>query len=272
MLQEYSYPFTGVLSSNHLDIAGGDARLYDLQLKVVPNPNLNLKLVCEYPSYIERKPSIDRPGQCSGSGARADRFPRNDPRHGQQAAGDGADRLSRGGAVARPGIRQFRGGELGPERNEFTYAFEPFPAPAAKQAKYRRRTPDGKGRVRKPAADAKSPHEYTLQFTLRDTDGFKARDPIFLTLVAVPDEPPEVKVRLVGTREPVVTPKGRLPVTGMITDDQGLGRAWWDYTVEERAAPAIAAKPSADPGQKPAKPPKLPGSDRAKSALLAEVA
>ena len=81
----------------------------------------------------------------------------------------------------------------------------------------------------------KPPHEVTLQFTLRDTDGFKARDPIFLTLVAVPDEPPEVKVRLVGTREPVVTPKGRLPVTGTITDDHGLGRVWWAYTVEERA-------------------------------------
>ena len=56
VLQEYSYPFTGVLSSIHLDIAGGDARLYDLQLKVVPNPNLNLKLVCEYPAYMERSP------------------------------------------------------------------------------------------------------------------------------------------------------------------------------------------------------------------------
>ena len=55
-LQEYSYPFTGVLSSIHLDVAGGDARLYDLQLKVVPNPNLNLKLVCEYPPYMERNP------------------------------------------------------------------------------------------------------------------------------------------------------------------------------------------------------------------------
>ena len=59
----------------------------------------------------------------------------------------------------------------------------------------------------------------------------------------VPDEPPEVKVRLVGTREPCVTPKGRLPVTGTISDDRGLGRAWWHYTVEERAAAAIPAKP-----------------------------
>ena len=105
---------------------------------------------------------------------------------------------------------------------------------------------------------AKSPHEVTLQFTLRDTDGFKARDPIFLTLVAVPDEPPEVKVRLVGTREPVVTPKGRLPVTGTISDDHGLGRAWWAYAVEERAASAIPTKPSGNPLQMPDEAPKAP--------------
>ena len=59
---------------------------------------------------------------------------------------------------------------------------------------------------------------------LRDTDGLKARDPLFLTLVAVPDEPPEVKVRMVGTREPCITPKGRVPFTGTITDDHGLGQ------------------------------------------------
>ena len=75
VLQEYSYQFTGVLSSKHLDIAGGDGRLYDLQLKVVPNPTLNLKLVCEYPRYIERDPkTID-----SVSGAVPVRVPIGSP-------------------------------------------------------------------------------------------------------------------------------------------------------------------------------------------------
>ena len=66
----------------------------------------------------------------------------------------------------------------------------------------------------------------------------------------MPDEPPDVKVRLVGTREPVVTAKGRLPATGKITDDHGLGRAWWDYAVEQ--PPAAIAPPA--PGEKPAAP------------------
>ena len=155
---------------------------------------------------------------------------------------------------------------MGAERNEFTYTFEPFPPPPAKQRGHGE--PRETGARNQPAA--KPPHEYTLQFTLRDTDGFKARDPIFLTLVPVPDEPPEVKVRLVGTREPVVTPKGRLPVTGTITDDHGLGRAWWGYTVEERAAPAIPAKPSGDSSQKPGEPPKAP-PQRSGEVPLAEL-
>ena len=255
VLREYSYSFTGVLSSKHLDIAGGDARLYGLQLKVVPNPNLSLRVVRTYPSYIDRKPSIIDPV----SAAVPVRVPigstvtiqgkANKPLETVQIDCPGAERRT-------DWPQEFRGGALGPDQDEFTYAFVPFPAPAAKPAK----TPANameKGHA-ETAAEAKSPHEYTLQFALRDTDGFKSRDPITMTLVAVPDEPPEVRVRLVGTREPVVTPKGRLPVTGMITDDWGLGRAWWAYAVEERAAPAVAAKPSADPGQKPSEAPKAP--------------
>ncbi len=255
VLQEYSYPFTGVLSSIHLDIAGGDGRLYDLQLKVVPNPNLNLKVVCEYPRYMERGPlTID-----SASGAVPVRVPIG-------------SRVTLTGTSSKPletaridspatessaaWCRQFLGNELGAERNEFSYQFEPFPAPTATETNTAARA-DGKGTAEaKPAA--KSPHEVALQFTLRDTDGLKARDPILLSLVAVPDEPPEVKVRLVGTREPVVTPKGRLPVTGTISDDHGLSRVWWNYTVEERAASATPKMPSDESSPKPGETPKVP--------------
>ena len=272
VLQEYSYPFTGVLSSLHLDIAGGDARLDDLELKVVPNPILSLKLVCEYPSYMERGPlTID-----SVSGAVPVRVP-----IGSRVTIHGtATKALEAAWIDCPASeqsaawhQQFLGGELGTERKEFTYTFEPFPAPTAKQANSAVRIGlsadpmtterHGERSLQDPAV--KSPHEVTLQFTLRDTDGFKARDPIFLTLVPVPDEPPEVKLRLVGTREPVVTPKGRLPVTGTITDDHGLGRAWWAYIVEERTLPArnlpearAAKKPSEDPSPKSAAPPKAP--------------
>ena len=149
---------------------------------------------------------------------------------------------------------------MGPQRNEFTYTLEPFPAPVAKKTSAAA-SAGGKGAGEKVATGvdpATKPHEIALQFTLRDTDGLKTRDPLVLTLVAVPDEPPEVKVRLVGTREPVVTPMGRLPVTGTISDDHGLGRVWFDYTVEQRAAPAVAKTPPGDSSQKPGDPPKAP--------------
>ena len=130
VLQEYSYPFTGVLSSIHLDIAGGDARLYDLVLKVVPNPNLNLKLVCEYPSYTERNPlTID-----SVSGAVPVRVPTGS-RVTIRGTADKPLEMARIDCPAAEGItewhRQFSSETLGPQRNEFTYSFEPFPAPTA---------------------------------------------------------------------------------------------------------------------------------------------
>jgi hypothetical protein len=164
--------------------------------------------------------------------------------------------------------RQCLGGEVGPARNEFTYAFEPFAAPTAKHPGAAMNSAEKSGAEAGPVANP--PHELTLQFTLRDTDGLKARDPIFLTLVAVPDEPPEVKVRLVGTREPVVTPKGRLPVTGAISDDHGLGRAWFDYTVEERTASTIPAKPRGDSLRRPGESSKAP-AQRSGEVPLAEL-
>ncbi len=269
VLQEYSHQFTGVLSTQHLDIAGGDARLRDLELKVVPNPDLTLKLVCKYPHYIERNPLTIDPV----SPAVPIRVPigsivtifGTSTKPLETARIDGpAEENNQGWS------RQFGGDELGAERKEFTYSFEPFPAPKAKPADAAAGS-GGKGAEGKNAGQKtaqgdpadKSPHDYLLQFTLRDTDGLKTRDPLVLTLVAVPDEAPEVKVHLVGTREPVVTPKGRLPVAGTITDDWGLGKVWWNYTVSERARrrPREAPLPMIPSREKLPRP---PGSARAR--------
>ncbi len=57
VLQEYGYQFVGLLSSVRFDIIGGDARLRDLAIKVVPNPSLKLSLICELPSYMECPPT-----------------------------------------------------------------------------------------------------------------------------------------------------------------------------------------------------------------------
>ena len=264
VLQEYSYPFTGVLSSIHLDIAGGDARLYDLQLKVVPNPDLNLKLVCEYPPYIERGPlTID-----SVSGAVPVRVP-----IGSRVTIRGtADKPLEMARIDCPAVGGQRGlasavsaaTNWAPSGTSSRIRSNLFPPPRPRKPAPRAAAKGPGKRAPEARPAAKPPHEYTLQFTLRDTDGLKARDPIFLTLVAVPDEPPEVKVRLVGTREPVVTPKGRLPVTGTITDDQGW--AGPGGTTPSRSGPRRQSRRNhpATLRRSPANPPRPPRSDRAR--------
>lgn len=259
-LQEYSHAFTSVLASMHIDVVGGDARIDDLQLKVVPNPNLTLKLVCEYPAYMERAALTIDPV----SGAVPVRVP-----IGSRVTLYGtADKPLEAAWIDCPAAegvaawhQEFAGGKLGAEQKEFTYSFEPFPAPAAKE-KNTGGSDGGKGTGQKGADEAKQAekqlHDYSLQLTLRDTDGFKARDPLLLTLVPVPDEPPEVKTRMVGTREPCVTPQGRVPVAGPITDDHALGRLWFHCAVEGRAALAAAKKPSDDPAHLPGESPKAP--------------
>jgi hypothetical protein len=244
VLQEYGYQFVGLLSTVHFDIIGGDARLHNLEIKVVPNPSLKLSLVCELPSYMERPPTTIEIGTdavaipvgskltVSGTASKPLETLRIDcPASDQRAASH----------------EELSGDRLGGDHNTFSYSFDPFPNPRVDNSK-------PAGGAEKPTTEAKpaaqAQPDYTLQFTLRDADGIKGRDPVTLNLVAVSDDPPEVKVRLVGTREPVVTTKGRLPATGKITDDHGLARAWWEYIIEQAPPPQLPAAP----GDKPAEP------------------
>ncbi len=52
----------------------------------------------------------------------------------------------------------------------------------------------------------------TLLFTLTDSDGIESRDPVRLTLVATPDQPPQMAVQLdgIGTAITPAGPRGRV--------------------------------------------------------------
>jgi len=55
ILQEYGYTFRGVLSPVRFDVVGGDVRLSDYQIQVVPNPTLTkVELEFAYPAYMDR--------------------------------------------------------------------------------------------------------------------------------------------------------------------------------------------------------------------------
>ena len=240
VLREYGYSFTGLLSTVHFDVvpkyqirlpyplsaihfesAGGDLHLHDMVLQVVPNPSLKLSLRCEYPSYMERNPIFIEPG------AQPVPVPVGSRLTLSGVASKALESLHIDCPAADRRLawqRDFSAADLGDNRDVFAFVFEPFPNPPVRgrRSEVRGQTSD----LRPPTSDC------TLLFTLRDADGIKGRDPIVLNLVAKPDEPPDVKVELVGTREPYITTKGRLPVSGKITDDNGLARAWYDYAIE----------------------------------------
>jgi hypothetical protein len=75
----------------------------------------------------------------------------------------------------------------------------------------------------------------TLLFTLLDADGISSREPVRLALVAVPDTPPQLAVRLAGIGS-AITPQARLPVVGQISDDYGIARVWFEYAIDAQKA------------------------------------
>ena len=125
-LQEYGYQFTGLLSTVHFDIVGGDARVWNYAIKVVPNPSLKLSLVCKYPDYMERNPSTIEVGT-------------------DAVAVPVGSKLVVSGIASKPletlhidcpasehraeSHVEFAGDQLGGDRNTFSYAFDPFPNP-----------------------------------------------------------------------------------------------------------------------------------------------
>lgn len=64
----------------------------------------------------------------------------------------------------------------------------------------------------------------TIVVRFTDTDGLANREPISFVLSAVPDQPPQVAVRMPGIST-AVTPRAVLPFAGTIADDHGLAAA-----------------------------------------------
>ncbi len=78
--------------------------------------------------------------------------------------------------------------------------------------------------------------DQTLLCNLLDDDGIRSRDPVRISIGAVPDEPPQVTVQLEGIGL-AITPSAMLPAAGEIIDDYGVARAWFEYGID--AGPAL---------------------------------
>ena len=66
--------------------------------------------------------------------------------------------------------------------------------------------------------------ERTVVVQLTDTDGLVNREPVSFVLAALPDEAPQVAVRMLGIST-AVTPRATIPLIGTINDDHGLAAA-----------------------------------------------
>jgi len=67
-----------------------------------------------------------------------------------------------------------------------------------------------------------------VSMTLTDTDGVSNRQPARLQIRVVPDQAPQIDVRLADIGK-AITPRARLPLRGTIADDYGLSKTWFEF-------------------------------------------
>jgi hypothetical protein len=198
VLQEYGYAFKGILAPIRFDIKGGDFSLRGLKILVVPNPTfVELELEHHYPDYMGRQPRT-----MPVAGAMPVPLGTRLVVHGRANKPLRSVAIDYPGQKAPPGPRSLEAGALGGEAIQIDLPLEPLR------------------------------QDTSLLFTLSDTDGIKSREPIPLVLSAVPDDPPQLAVRLAGIG-PAITPQARLPLAGKITDDYGIDRVWFECTVDQ---------------------------------------
>ena len=192
--QEYRYQFSSVASDMTLDIVGGDARIRDLQLRVVERPRVvHMELECQFPEYLQRPPRT----------------------------------LAVSGDIDLPAATRVL---LKAQANK------PLQHVTVDET-----SPDGTARTLKPGSTdttfelALRPLEADRQlfFTLHDTDNISSREPYRLLIAVVPDEPPQIAVRLFGVRT-AITAEARIPFAGEIRDDHGIDRLWFEYQSHEQ--------------------------------------
>lgn len=190
--QDYRYTFSSVLSGVTFDVVGGDYRLRGLRLRVVESPNVSLSLACEYPAYMQRAPA-------------------DVPVTGVMPLPLGTRIKVQ--ARATKDLRQA----------QIDYLADDAPQSRKYSLDGHR---DFDFTIDRLASDQ------TLSFALLDNDGVTNRGPIQLALTAVPDEPPQVDVRIEGIGS-AITPQARLPLAGKVKDDYGIDRIWLDFTIDD---------------------------------------
>ena len=204
--QAFGHVVKAVNDSLDLEIRGGDARLRDLRLEVLDPPALEKLLITSTP------PAYLGSGGRESPPARVVQIPRGSA---VEIACTATKPLSAATMVAVAG-----GGSAAEvvlatlPATDMTDTTDTSEAGGVASAAGRTIV----GHIASLDAD----RTVVVRFT--DTDGLVNREPVTFTLSALPDEPPQVAMRLRGIST-AVTPRARLPLVGTISDDHGLGGA-----------------------------------------------
>jgi hypothetical protein len=197
--QTFGHVLKAVNETLDLEIRGGDARLRQLRLQVLEPPALEtLRITATPPAYLGNSPREMPP-------ARIVQIPRGSA---VEIACTCTKPLSAATMVAVAG----GGGASSTETVLATLPAADATDGSGQQVAAARTIT---GRIAELDAD----RSIIVRFT--DTDGLAHREPVTFTLAALPDEPPQVAMRLRGIST-AVTPRARVPLVGTISDDHGV--------------------------------------------------
>jgi hypothetical protein len=189
--QSFRYEFKHVAADMNFDVIGGDDRVRNLHLQIVDRPELiGMEARCAYPDYLQRPD-------------------RSLPITGGMRIPEGT-KLTIHANSTKP-ITEVR---VHTSHDPHDVSL-PLTRPQAKAIQWDYGT-------------LMADDVLTIQVT--DDDGVTCREPYRVSLTVVPDEVPQVAVRLAGIGT-AITPDAVLPVVGKISDDYGLDRIWFAYQV-----------------------------------------
>jgi len=191
--QQYRYLFKNLSSDLEFDILGDDDRINGLKLQIVERPQIVRTLAdCEFPAYMERAP------QSLPFSSRAE-IP------------VGSHVMFR--VETNKPLREV-------EIHDSARTHE-YPITISSEDPKQFSFP-----IESVAEDQ------LLLVTMRDADNVSNREPYRLFVSVIPDNEPDVNVRLQGIGS-AVTPQANIPLSGQITDDYGLQETWIEYRVDD---------------------------------------
>lgn len=191
-------PFKSIVDSVNFDVLGFDHRLRNLRVEAVDAPSVTgVALDCEFPSYL-----VD------------EQIGLWLPRTIETAVGTA---LPMGAKVK---IRGAASKPLASAKAVNPATGKEFPLVI--------NTSEG-GRGAFELAPLEISQTTAMEIFLVDSDDIPAERPHRLVIEASVDEPPKLDIILRGI-DRAITPDARLPIAGKVTDDHGVGKAWFEIT------------------------------------------